>query len=128
MTYAQFKTLGFFSTFALNLLSITVYCIFSLVTVRKLRRNPATRDALGIPIILTGGYTGNVAQAFGCPQVLLRITARGPLRVLDADRELVLQHTSRLDSILGRVCFWLFVLAGGMTLTLCAVAAWVDGF
>lgn len=119
MTYAQFENVAFHVTLALQALSVGTYGLFSLVTVRKLLRNPATRDALGIPIILTGGYTGNVAQAFGCPQVLLRITARGPLRVLDADRELVLQHTNRLDGILGRLCFWIFMLAGTATIVFC---------
>lgn len=110
----------------LMLLAFGLYGAFSLVTVRKLRRNPATRHALGVAICLTGGETGNVAQSLGCPAVLLRLSARGPLRALDADRELVLQHTTPLDRALGRLCFWSWVAAGVAALALSALVAGVS--
>ena len=123
MSYEDFASFGFYTLIALQLLSWALYFLLGLTTVRKLRRNPATRDALGIPIFITGGETGNVAQACGCPVFLLRISARGPLRVLDADRELVFRHTTRLDRALGFCCFWSWFAAGVVTMTVGTVHA-----
>ena len=123
MSYEDFASFGFYTLIALQLLSWALYFLLGLTTVRKLRRNPATRDALGIPIFITGGETGNVAQACGCPVFLLRISARGPLRVLDADRELVFRHTTRLDRALGFCCFWSWFALGVVMITVCTVYA-----
>ena len=126
MKYDEWVDIAFHGTLALVALSFGLAFVFSLTTVRKLRRNPATRDALGIPIFMTGGLTGNVAQACGCPEFLLRISARGPLRVLDADRELVFRHTTRLDRALGRLCFWSWVVGGVAALAICTVGAMLE--
>ena len=123
MSYQDFASFGFYTLIALQLLSWALYFLLGQTTVRKLRRNPATRDALGIPIFITGGETGNVAQACGWPEFVLRISARGPLRALDADRELVFRHTTRLDRALGFWCFWSWVASGVVTVTVGTVFA-----
>ena len=126
MSYSEFETFGFFTTVALQLLSWVLYLLLWQTTVRKLRRNPATRDALGIPIFITGGKTGNVAQACGWPEIVLRISARGPLRALDADRDLVFRHTTRLDRALGRCCFWSWFVSGVATIAFYSVVAMLE--
>lgn len=82
--------------------------IFAEKTVRKLRKNPATRDALGIEFI-SGWDIVNVVTAFGLPRRLNRYVRNSPYCALNADADLLEKYMTRFDIILAKVLFILWV-------------------
>lgn len=80
-----------------------LFVIFGQVTVRKLRKNPATRNGLGIEF-MSGWDIINAASALARPARLSRRLERGGLRELFADSRAIRTHTTRLDRVLGRAC------------------------
>jgi hypothetical protein len=72
-------------------------------TVRKLRKNPATKNALGIQFI--GGWDiGNVMMALALPEKITRLRKGSPLAALTADSELLKKHTTHSIRSLQRYC------------------------
>lgn len=84
--------------------------VFGEVTVRRLRRDPATRGHLGYEF-LPGWDIVNVAVALSWPRRLKRRLDRGVLGGFHANTELVLCHTSLLDRILARTFYWTVVFS-----------------
>jgi hypothetical protein len=78
-------------------------------TVRKLRKNPETKNALGIEFLLGGGDIVNVSFAFGIPRRLNRKVRKNKLRALFADADLLEKHMTRFDILLSKVVFFLGV-------------------
>jgi hypothetical protein len=84
--------------------------VFGEVTVRRLRRDPATRGHLGHEF-LPGWDIVNVAVALSWPRRLKRRLDRGMLGGFHANTELMLCHTSLLDRILARAFYWTVVFS-----------------
>jgi hypothetical protein len=97
-----------------------LYIVLGQLTVRKLRRNPATRHCLGVEFPYSGEI-GNVAQAFGWPGWLQQRAERGGLCFMVAHSRILRQHTTRLDRALARACFWSVMLSGTLVLTYCLI-------
>lgn len=92
----------------LVLISMIMYLIFSQITVRKLRKNPVTKDALGIEFI-SGWDTFNVAQALSLPQFITNKLKESPISSLYARTDLLNMHTTKLDKVLGFTFYWFFI-------------------
>jgi hypothetical protein len=102
----------------IGLIAWILFVIFGQVTVRKLRKNPETKDALGIEFI-SGWDIFNVAQALALPLKYARWRKKAPLGMLHADADLLHKHATRLDRILARVFLIPFMFAGFFLLVLC---------
>ena len=87
------------------------FLLFSLITVRRLRRNPCTRNELGLDF-MPGQEVLSVAQALTLPKRFSRLLRRGELAALFADPDLLVLHTRPVDRWLGRVCFVLMFVNG----------------
>ena len=84
---------------------------FGQITVRRLRKDPEIRSALGFEYI-SGRDIFNVAQALGLPIGIIRKLRTTKLGFLYADPDVLLRHTSRFDRILGRLFFWSYMSTG----------------
>lgn len=83
------------------------YVIFGQVTVRKLRKNPETKDKLGFAFV-SGRDIIKVAQALSLPRFMTDKFKQSPLSGLFADADVLFEHTTRFDKILARVFYWLY--------------------
>jgi len=104
-----------FSTFlAITAVAALVGCvlfvIFGQVTVRKLRKNPETKQALGIEFA-SGLDILNVAQALSLPKAVVQKIRANPTGALHADPDLLYKHTTTFDRLLARVFYWLWMLS-----------------
>lgn len=101
--------------FACFMAGVLVTCLldvaFGQVTVRKLRKNPETRDALGLEYA-SGWDVINVAQSLAFPRYWTRKLERGPLSFMHADADLIHQHTGNLDRFLGTLFYWVMMISG----------------
>jgi hypothetical protein len=86
------------------IISLIFFVIFGQVTVRKLRKNPETKDALGTEFV-SGWDIVNTAMALTLPIKLCRKTKLSPFGMLHADPDVLYKHTTRLDRILARAYF-----------------------
>lgn len=88
------------SGFACVILTI----VLRLVTVRKLLRNPATRDRLGLPLY-PGWQTLNVSAALSWPLCIGRWFDQRPMPIFRAHAQTLYAQTSTRDRILARACY-----------------------
>jgi hypothetical protein len=93
--------------------AMILWVVFGQVSVRKLRKNPETKDHLGVELY-SGWDIINVAHALSWPSSFLRRVGNGPLSFVRADPNLLYRNTTKLDRFLGRTFYWsmvAFVLA-----------------
>ena len=112
-----FSTLLFIA-FCIGLISLILCVIFGQVTVRKLRKNPETKDELGMEFV-SGWDIFNVAWALTLPIKYVRRSKKGLFGILRADVDLLHKHTTRFDRILARVFGVLWLSSGLGLLILC---------
>ena len=86
-------------------------CGFWSVTVRKLRKNPKTKNALGSELA-SGWDILNVAKALALPTSWSKKFENSPLAFMYANSSLILKHTNKLDRFLGALFFWLWLVSG----------------
>ena len=88
-------------------ISAILYVLFGQITVRKLRKNPETKHELGLEFV--GGWDIlNVAQALSLPKSAIRKIKNSRLSFLEANAEVLYQHTNVFDRCLARVFYWLW--------------------
>ncbi len=92
-------------------ISAILFVLFGQITVRKLRKNPNTKDALGIEYA-SGWDIINVAQALAFPKSWSRKLASSPLSSMHANAELLYKYTSKFDRILGSTFYWILTISG----------------
>lgn len=85
--------------------------LFGQITVRKLRKNPETKDALGIEFA-SGWDILNVAKVMAMPKKFAQKLKGTPKSVFYADIDLLYKHTSAFDRMLGAIFYWLYVFTG----------------
>lgn len=85
-----------------------LYIAFGQITVRKLRKIPATRDVLGAELA-SGWDIINVAQAMAFPRYWSKKMSESPLSFLHANAEILLENTNKFDRILGALFYWLLI-------------------
>ena len=95
---------------AVTFISVVLFVIFGQVTVRKLRKNPDTKQALGIEFA-SGWDILNVAQALTLPRSVAQKIRRNSMG-LEADPDVLYKHTTVFDRMLARVFYTLFAISG----------------
>jgi len=96
---------------ALVFVTAILFVIFGQITVRKLRKNPQTKDQLGIEFA-SGWDIVNVAQALAIPRILIRKLNNSPLSALYANSDLLHKYTNKFDKVLAVIFYWLLVFSG----------------
>lgn len=91
-----------------TLFGLILYVVFGQITVRKLRKNPETKERLGVEFA-SGLDILNVAQALSLPKSASRVIGRGKMSALFANSEVLYKHTTRFDRLLARIVYWLLV-------------------
>lgn len=84
---------------------------FGQLTVRKLRKNPATKYALGLEFY-SGWDIYNVAGALSRPAWMTKRFKASKLSFLAADAEVLYQHTTRFDRVLARIFWFAWSISG----------------
>ena len=100
-----------------------LFVAFGQLTVRKLRKNPATKSHLGIEFA-SGWDIINVAQALSMPKSWRRKLEKSSLSVLYANSDLLFEHTSKFDQILGIVFYWSLTVTGFSTILWACMSSW----
>ena len=95
---------------AIAFLSMILFAIFGLVTVRKLRKNPETKHELGFEFAY-GWDIINVAFALTLPRSFVR-KAWQRSSDLHANADLLYEHTTVFDRVLARVFCIPFIVSG----------------
>jgi hypothetical protein len=104
-----------------------VYVVFGQVTVRKLRKNPATRDNLGLEFA-SGWDILNVAGALSRPKWLSERVRKSTLACTAADERPLYAHTNKFDRFLARLLTTLSLgsVAAFFGLSLLNAIGWLD--
>ena len=97
-----------------------LYVVFGQITVRKLRKNPDTKNTLGVKFA-SGWDTINIAQALAIPRSWAKKIENSPLSALYAKSEFLLNNTTRFDRILAVIFYWLFTVSGISMIVLVAL-------
>lgn len=105
------------SACAIGFFAAIFYVAFGQITVRKLRKNPITKDKLGFEYV-SGWDIINVAQSLSIPRKLSKKLEGTTLGALYANSELLHDQTNIFDRILGAVFYWLLTISGGMMICL----------
>ncbi|WP_028470998.1 hypothetical protein [Neptunomonas japonica] len=94
-----------------SILSGVLYVAFGQVTVRRLRKNPKTKGALGLEYA-SGWDIINVAQAFSLPRSWTRKVENSKFAFMYANATVLFENTTKFDRILGFIFYWLITLTG----------------
>lgn len=103
------QLLGFVAIFMF--ISCILYVVFGQITVRKLRKNPKTKDALGVEFA-SGWDIINVAQAFSLPRSWTKKIEDSKYSFMYANATVLYENTTRFDHILGCIFYWLLTISG----------------
>lgn len=82
-----------------------LFVIFGQITVRKLRKNPKTKDAMGAEFT-SGWDILNVASALSRPDWLNNRYKKSKLYFMVADSDILYENTTKFDRVMARV-FWI---------------------
>lgn len=93
------------------LLSAVLYVVFGQVTVRKLRKNPNTKELLGMEFI-SGWDIINVAKAFSLPRNWMLKVEKSKFAFMNANSSTLFENTSIFDRVLGCIFYWTLTLSG----------------
>ena len=104
-----------------------LFVFFGQKTVRTLRKNPATKDFLGIEPV-SGSDIFHVANALALPRWLTRRVRRSKLSAFFADADILEKHVTRFDVVLakfflGLLLSWTSAILILMLLDKCGVFA-----
>ena len=102
---------------AIGFFAAIFYVAFGQITVRKLRKNPITKDKLGFEYV-SGWDIINVAQSLSIPRKLSKKFEGTRLAALYANSELLHDQTNIFDRVLGAIFYWLLTMSGGMMICL----------
>lgn len=96
---------------AVALGSAVLYVIFGQIAVRKLRKNPETKQELGIEFV-SGWDIFNVATVLALPKSYAqKMRKRHGAGLLHANVDLLYKHTTVLDRLLARLFYWSWMLS-----------------
>lgn len=88
-----------------------LYVVFGQVTVKKLRKNPKTKEALGLEYV-SGWDIINVAQTLAFPKSWSRKLEGGQLSFMHANATVIHENTTKFDRVLGFIFYWLLISSG----------------
>ena len=98
-------------------LSMILFVLFGQITVRKLKKNPKTKDELGVEFA-SGWNILNVAGALSRPKWLNEKFSQSALSSLAANSEVLYKNTNIFDRILARVFWYSYVVFGTLIIIL----------
>lgn len=111
---------------ALAFITCILYVLFGQLTVRKLRKNPETKDQLGVEF--AGGWDIlNVAAALSRPKWLSNKYKNSRLSGLAANSSILYRNTTLFDRVLARI-FWFSYVVSGSGLILMLILSWSGAF
>ncbi len=110
---------------AVMLISWVLYVIFGQITVRKLRKNPEIKQALGIELA-SGWDIFNVAQTLTLPKTVAQRIRRNSMG-FEADPDVLYKHTTMFDRVLARI-FYIPFFFSGFGLIILMVLNWFGVF
>jgi len=93
------------------------FILFGQITVKKLRKNPRTKNALGLEY-MNGWDILNTAQALAMPRSWSKKLEKSPLSSIHANSTLLIENTTKLDQVLAVIFYWLWVFTGFSTILL----------
>ncbi len=96
----------------MTLITMILYVLFGQVTVRKLRKNLKTKDILGVEFA-SGWDIINVAQARSIPKSWAQKLEGSSISFLYAKSDILLEHTTKFDRILG-ITFYITMYVTGI--------------
>lgn len=88
-----------------------LYIAFGQLTVKRLRKNPKTKDALGLEYV-SGWDIINVAQALALPRNWSKKLEERSRYFMHAKASLLLENTNKFDRLLGSAFYWLLIITG----------------
>lgn len=103
------QLLGFVAIFVF--IACILYVVFGQVTVRKLRKNSKTKDALGLECV-SGWDIINVAQVFAFPRSWVSKVENSKFSFMYANATVLYENTTKFDQVLGCVFYWLLTISG----------------
>jgi len=92
-------------------LGMIFFILFGQITVRKLRKNPETKDELGFEFA-SGWDILNVAGALAMPRWLNRKLKDSHLSFLYANTTILDKNTNRFDRVLAVIFYGLYIYTG----------------
>lgn len=98
--------IGFFGM----IISLVFCVLFGQITVRKLRKNPKTKNLLGAELA-SGWDIFNAAQALSLPRSITRKLAASPLAGFSANRDALDNNTNVFDRVLAKTFYWMLVIS-----------------
>lgn len=102
------------------LLGLVLYVVFGQVTVRRLRKDPATKNVLGLEFI-SGWDVINAAQALSLPRKIAKKLENSSLSPMYANSNLLRKNTTLVDRILAAVFYWVFIISSLSMITLVSI-------
>ena len=102
--------------FIFMLFTSVLYVVFGQVTVRKLRKNPITKEALGLELV-SGWDIINVAQALAFPKAWSKKLEKSQF-LIHANSQLLLENTNKIDKLLGKAFYWTMIASASIGLLL----------
>jgi len=107
--------------FAVGLIAWILFVIFGQVTVRKLRKIPEAKQALGIEFA-SGWDIFNVAEALALPKTVAQKSRKHPtMGALHADPNVLYKYTTVFDRVLARV-FCVLFYSSGLSMIILSIA------
>lgn len=104
----------------LMLIAAILYVILGQVTVRKLRKNPAVKDQLGVEFA-SGWDILNVAGSLSTPAWLREKFSASRLSALSANYQALYENTNKFDRVLARIFWFFYVVSASLMLLVIAV-------
>ena len=102
------------------LLGLILYVVFGQVTVKRLRKDPVTKSALGLEFA-SGWDVLNAAQALSLPRMITSRLENGSLSPMYANSNLLRQNTTLTERILAAIFYWVFMLSSMSMIILVAL-------
>ncbi|WDE05066.1 hypothetical protein SG34_027830 [Thalassomonas viridans] len=87
------------------------FVLFGQITVKKLRKNPKTKDVLGLEF-MSGWDILNAAQALAMPKRWSKKLEKSPLSSINANSTLLFENTNKFDRMLAVTFYWLWMFTG----------------
>jgi len=94
-----------------SMVSGILYVAFGQITVRKLRKNPQTKDLLGVEYA-SGWDIINVAQGFAFPRAWAKKVENSKFSFMYANATALYENTTKFDQLLGFLFYWVLTISG----------------
>ena len=111
----QLSTIILFVLLIGALLSMILFVVFGQVTVKKLRKNPQTKNELGMELV-SGWDIINVAQSLSLPIKIINKFKETRLSFLYSNVDRLIKHTNKFDRFLAALFYWSLTATGLSTI------------